>query len=383
MPADTAPVESAPAEHAPITYAEAGVDVEAGDRAIELMKASVKLAQRAEVLGGLGGFAGMFDATALAKMTRPVLATSTDGVGTKVAIAQAMDKHDTIGFDLVGMVVDDIVVCGAEPLFMTDYIATGKVVPERIAAIVSGIAAGCQIAGVALIGGETAEHPGLLEPDEYDCAGAATGVVEHADILGAHRVAAGDVVLALASSGLHSNGYSLVRKVFASAGWTFDRQVAEFGRTLGEELLEPTRVYARDLLALIRTQGIDIHSLSHVTGGGLAANLARVLPRGAFARVDRSTWTPPAVFEVVRELGQVPVADLERTLNMGIGFVAVLPADQLNLAIATLKGQGIDAWLLGRVSDLATAQVEDGVEVVRDVKGVDGGSVQVVGTHPR
>ena len=240
-----------PAEHAPITYAGAGVDVEAGDKAIELMKASVKRAQRAEVLGGLGGFAGMFDASALAKMTRPVLATSTDGVGTKVAIAQAMDKHDTIGFDLVGMVVDDIVVCGAEPLFMTDYIATGKVVPERIAAIVAGIAAGCQIAGVALIGGETAEHPGLLEPDEYDCAGAARGVVEHADILGAHRVAAGDVVLALASSGLHSNGYSLVRKVFASAGWTFDRQVAEFGRTLGEELLEPTRVYARDLLALI------------------------------------------------------------------------------------------------------------------------------------
>jgi phosphoribosylformylglycinamidine cyclo-ligase len=371
------------AEHTPITYAAAGVDVEAGDKAIELMKASVKRAQRAEVLGGLGGFAGMFDASALAKMSRPVLATSTDGVGTKVAIAQAMDKHDTIGFDLVGMVVDDIVVCGAEPLFMTDYIATGKVVPERIAAIVSGIAAGCQIAGVALIGGETAEHPGLLEPDEYDCAGAATGVVEHADILGPHRVMPGDVVLALASSGLHSNGYSLVRKVFASAGWAYDRQVAEFGRTLGEELLEPTRVYARDLLALIRTDGIDVHALSHVTGGGLAANLARVLPRDAFARVDRSTWTPPVVFDVVRELGQVPVADLERTLNMGIGFVAVLPAADLDLAIATLKGRGIDAWLLGRVSDLAMASIQDGVEVVRGVKGVDGGSVQVVGSHPR
>jgi phosphoribosylformylglycinamidine cyclo-ligase len=372
-----------PAEHTPITYAAAGVDVEAGDKAIELMKASVKRAQRAEVLGGLGGFAGMFDASALAKMSRPVLATSTDGVGTKVAIAQAMDKHDTIGFDLVGMVVDDIVVCGAEPLFMTDYIATGKVVPERIAAIVSGIAAGCQIAGVALIGGETAEHPGLLEPDEYDCAGAATGVVEHADILGPHRVMPGDVVLALASSGLHSNGYSLVRKVFASAGWAYDRQVAEFGRTLGEELLEPTRVYARDLLALIRTDGIDVHALSHVTGGGLAANLARVLPRDAFARVDRSTWTPPVVFDVVRELGQVPVADLERTLNMGIGFVAVLPAADLDLAIATLKGRGIDAWLLGRISDLAVAPIQDGVEVVRGVKGVDGGSVQVVGSHPR
>jgi phosphoribosylformylglycinamidine cyclo-ligase len=190
-------------------------------------------------------------------------------------------------------------------------------------------------------------------------------------------------VVAFASSGLHSNGYSLVRKVFASAGWALDRQVAEFGRTLGEELLEPTRVYARDLITLTRTEGIDIHALSHVTGGGLAANLARVLPPGAFARVDRSTWTPAAVFEVVREVGQVPVADLERTLNMGIGFVAVLPATQSDLAIETVRAQGIDAWLLGQVSDLSTASIQDGVEVVRGTKGVDGGSVQVVGTSPR
>jgi len=375
MPAEPTPT--------PITYAGAGVDVEAGDRAVALMKSSVKAAQRPEVLGGLGGFAGMFDASVLARMTRPVLATSTDGVGTKVAIAQAMDKHDTIGVDLVGMVVDDIVVCGAEPLFMTDYIATGKVVPERIAAIVSGIAAGCLAAGVALIGGETAEHPGLLDPDEYDCAGAATGVVEYADILGPHRVVAGDVVVALASSGLHSNGYSLVRKVFASASWAFDRQVAEFGRTLGEELLEPTRVYARDLLALSRTDGVDLHALSHVTGGGLAANFARVLPPDAFARIDRSTWTPPAVFEVVREVGRVPVADLERTLNMGVGFVAVLPAAHSDLAIEMLRTRGISAWLLGQVSDLATASIQDGAEVVRGTKGVDGGSVQVVGTSAR
>jgi phosphoribosylformylglycinamidine cyclo-ligase len=371
-----------PAEPKPITYAGAGVDVEAGDRAVALMKASVRLAQRPEVLGGLGGFAGMFDASVLARMTRPILATSTDGVGTKVAIASAMDKHDTIGFDLVAMVVDDIVVCGAEPLFMTDYIATGKVIPERIAAIVSGIAAGCAQAGAALVGGETAEHPGLLEPDEYDCAGAATGVVEYSDILGPHKVVAGDVVLALASSGLHSNGYSLVRKVFASAGWALGRQVPEFGRTLGEELLEPTRVYSRDLLALIATTGVDIHALSHVTGGGLAANLARVLPKDAFARVDRSTWTPPAVFEVVRRVGQVPLADLERTLNMGIGFVAVLPAAHSDLAIQTLKLRGISAWLLGQVSEVATTSIRDGVEVVRGTKGVDGGSVQLVGTSP-
>ena len=369
-------------EQTPITYASAGVDVEAGDRAVELMKASVRKAQRPEVLGGLGGFAGMFDASALVGMTRPVLATSTDGVGTKVAIAQALDRHDTIGFDLVGMVVDDIVVCGAEPLFMTDYIATGRVVPERIAAIVSGIAAACQQAGVALVGGETAEHPGLLDPDEYDVAGAATGVVEYADVLGPQRVVPGDVVLALGSSGLHSNGYSLVRRVVDAAGWTLDREVAEFGRTLGEELLTPTRVYSADLLHLIRTDGLDVHALSHVTGGGLAANLARVLPEGVFARLDRSTWTPPPVFTTIGELGRVPRADLERTLNMGIGFVAMLPAAHADLAIRTLEARGIPSWALGEVTALEGAPVEEGVEVVRGAKGVEGGAVQVVGEHP-
>jgi len=366
----------------PITYASAGVDVEAGDRAVELMKASVRRATRPEVLGGLGGFAGMFDASALARMTRPVLATSTDGVGTKVAIAQALDRHDTIGFDLVGMVVDDIVVCGAEPLFMTDYIATGRVVPERVAAIVSGIAAACEQARVALVGGETAEHPGLLEPDEYDVAGAATGVVEYADVLGPDRVRPGDVVLALGSSGLHSNGYSLVRRVVASAGWQLDRHVEEFGQTLGEELLTPTRVYAADLLDLVRTDGLDVHALSHVTGGGLAANLARVLPQGVLARLDRSSWTPPAVFSTVGALGQVPRADLERTLNMGVGFVAMLPADQVDAATRELASRGIPAWVLGEVEPLADASLEPGVEVVHGAKGVAGGAVQVVGDHP-
>src|SRR5665213_1271576 len=219
-----------PSEPTPITYAGAGVDVEAGDRAVALMKASVRRAQRPEVLGGLGGFAGMFDASVLARMTRPLLATSTDGVGTKVAIAQAMDKHDTIGIDLVGMVIDDLVVCGAEPLFMTDYIATGKVVPERIAAIVAGIADGCSQAGCALIGGETAEHPGLLGAHEYDVAGAGTGVVEEDSVLGAHLVTDTDVVIAMASSGLHSNGYSLARHVlFTVAGWDVERHVDELG----------------------------------------------------------------------------------------------------------------------------------------------------------
>ncbi len=369
-----------------ITYASAGVDVEAGDKAVELMKASVRRATRPEVLGGLGGFAGMFDASAIARMSRPVLATSTDGVGTKVAIAQALDIHDTIGFDLVGMVVDDIVVCGAEPLFMTDYIACGRVVPERIAAIVGGIARACEQARVALVGGETAEHPGLLEPDEYDVAGAATGVVEYADVLGPERVRAGDVVLGLASSGLHSNGFSLVRRVIAHAGWSLEREVAEFGRTLGEELLTPTRVYAADLVDLLRDPqvraGGGVHGLSHVTGGGLAANLARVLPIGLHARLDRATWTPPAVFATVARLGNVPRADLERTLNQGVGFVALVPGDAVGAATSFLAAHGIPAWVMGEVFDAAGAPIEDGVEVVRGAKGVDGGSVQVVGTHP-
>ena len=373
---------SEPEQPTSVTYADAGVDVEAGDRAVELMKASVRRATRPEVLGGLGGFAGMFDASGLAAYVRPILATSTDGVGTKVAIAQALDRHDTIGFDLVGMVVDDIVVCGAEPLFMTDYIACGKVVPERIAAIVSGIAAACEKAGVALVGGETAEHPGLLGTDEYDVAGAATGVVEHARLLGPHRVVPGDVVLGLASSGLHSNGYSLVRRVVARAGWELDRHVDEFGRTLGEELLEPTRVYSADLLDLVRTDHVDVHALSHVTGGGLAANLARVLPSQVHARLDRSSWTPPPVFEAVARLGSVHRADLERTLNMGVGFVAVLPASGVATAIERLEARGIHAWALGEVFPAEAAPLEEGVEVVRGAKGVDGGSVQVVGDHP-
>ena len=368
----------------PITYAAAGVDVEAGDRAVELMKASVRRATRPEVLGGLGGFAGLFDARGLAAYRHPVLATSTDGVGTKVAIARALDVHDTIGFDLVGMVVDDIVVCGAEPLFMTDYIACGRVVPERIAAIVGGIAAACEQARVALVGGETAEHPGLLGPDDYDVAGAATGAVERDAILGPQRVAAGDVVLALASSGLHSNGYSLVRRVVANAGLGLEQVVPELGAgcTLGEELLTPTRVYAADLLDLIATEGVDVHALSHVTGGGLAANLARVLPQGLHARVERSSWTPPPIFSLVGQWGSVPQADLERTLNMGVGFVAMLPQESVDTAVAMLAGRGIEAWVLGEVHAADGAPVEDGVEVVHGAKGVDGGSVQVVGAHP-
>ena len=327
-------------------YAEAGVSIEAGDRAVDLMTSWVQKASRPEMIGGIGGFAGLFDASALKSYERPLLATSTDGVGTKVAIAQAMDKHDTIGFDLVGMVVDDLVVCGAQPLFLTDYIATGRVVPERIAAIVKGIAEACIEAGCALIGGETAEHPGLLEPDEYDVAGAATGVVEADHLLGPGRVRPDDVVIAMESSGLHSNGYSLVRHVLLSnAGWTLDRTVDDLGRTLGEELLEPTRIYAKACLALAaQTQ---THAMCHVTGGGLASNLERVLPLELAVRIDRATWVPAPIFDLVRKVGDLPQADLERTLNCGIGMVSLTAPEDAHKAIEVLEGFGVHAWVAG------------------------------------
>ncbi len=330
----------------PSPYPAAGVDIEAGDRAVELMKTHVAATRRPEVLGGLGGFAGFFDASALARYDHPVLATSTDGVGTKVAIAQAMDVHDTIGWDLIGMLVDDLVVTGAEPLFVTDYIACGRVVPERIAAIVKGIAQACTAAGASLLGGETAEHPGLLNPDEYDIAGATTGVVEKAKILGPDRVRPDDVVLGLASSGLHSNGYSLVRKVLLTdAGWSLERHVDDFGRTLGEELLTPTKVYAKDILALI--EACDVHAISHITGGGLANNLVRVLPEGVAVRIDRGSWSPAAVFRTVQQVGGISQPDIEATLNMGVGMAVVLPQASVPAATAVLSARGIASWVLG------------------------------------
>jgi len=344
-------------------YAAAGVDIHAGDRAVELMKEWVEKSRRPEMVGGIGGFAGLFDISALKAYDRPLLASSADGVGTKVAIAQAMDKHDTIGFDLVGMLVDDLVVCGAEPLFLTDYIATGKVVPERVAAIVKGIAEACVEAGCALIGGETAEHPGLLGPDEYDVAGSTTGVVEAADLLGSERVEAGDVVVAMASSGLHSNGYSLVRHVLLQqGGLSLDTHVDELGRTLGEELLEPTRIYAKACLALAR--GTRTHAMSHVTGGGLAANLERVMPDTLGATIDRSTWAPQPVFDVVRRTGDVAQADLEMTLNCGVGMVALTAPDDADAAVALLADHGIDAWVAGEVT------------------ATPGGAVTLTGQHP-
>lgn len=361
-----------PTPTTPATYEAAGVSIEAGDKAVELMKTWVEKARRPEMVGGIGGFAGLFDASALKNYDHPLLASSADGVGTKVAIAQAMDVHHTIGFDLVGMLVDDLVVCGAEPLFLTDYIATGRVVPERVAAIVQGIAEACVQAGCALIGGETAEHPGLLGPDEYDVAGSTTGVVEAARLLGPGRVEAGDVVVAMASSGLHSNGYSLVRHVLlgaasdGGAGWSLDRHVDDLGRTLGEELLEPTRIYAKACLDLARQT--RTHAMSHITGGGLAANLARVLPDALTATLDRGTWTPQPVFDLVRRVGSVAQPDLERTLNCGVGMVAIVAPVDVDRAVALLGGHGIAAWSCGEVTDVPA--------------GMAGGSVTLQGQHP-
>ncbi|MFZ4162656.1 phosphoribosylformylglycinamidine cyclo-ligase [Streptomyces griseoincarnatus] len=332
------------------SYAAAGVDIEAGDRAVELMKEWVKKTQRPEVLGGLGGFAGLFDASALKNYERPLLASATDGVGTKVDIARQMGVYDSIGHDLVAMVMDDIVVCGAEPLFMTDYICVGKVHPERVAAIVKGIAEGCVLAGCALVGGETAEHPGLLGPDDFDVAGAGTGVVEADRLLGADRIRPGDAVIAMASSGLHSNGYSLVRHVLLErAGLSLDARVDELGRTLGEELLEPTKIYSLDCLSLLHTT--EVHAFSHVTGGGLAANLARVIPDGLHATVDRSTWTPAPVFDLVGRTGSVERLELEKTLNMGVGMIAIVPQESVDVALSTLADRGVDAWVAGEITE--------------------------------
>jgi len=331
------------------TYKESGVDIDAGDRAVELMKASIAKATRPEVMGGIGGFAGLFDASALKKLNKPLLATSTDGVGTKTEIARQMGIYDTIGEDLVAMVVDDLVVCGAEPLFMTDYIAVGKVIPERIAEIVKGIARGCEKANTALIGGETAEHPGLLKEDEFDIAGAATGVVDADKQLGSHRVKAGDLVIAMPASGFHANGYSLVRHILATQKLDLQKKYEDFSKTLGEILLTPTEIYTLDCLALIKAQPEKIRTFSHITGGGLADNTARVIPDGLIAKFDRTTWALPTEMKFMADIAKVPQGDLERTWNCGIGMVAIVDPAIADLAIRSLAARGMKAWVAGSI----------------------------------
>ena len=332
----------------PLTYAAAGVDVEAGEKAVALMRAAVESTHDPRVLGGVGGFAGLLSLDT-SRYRDPVLATSADGVGTKLLVAQDLDRHDTIGIDLVAMVVDDVVVAGAEPLFLLDYLAAGRIVPERVATIVDGVADGCRQARCALLGGETAEHPDAMAPDAYDLAGFGVGVVERDRMLGPDLVEPGDVLLALASSGLHANGFSLVRRVLERAGVGYDATPPELGRTIGEELLEPTRIYAGDLVDLLAA-GVGLHALCHVTGGGLPGNLPRALPAGLVGRVDRSSWTPPPIFGLLAELGPVDEAELARATNLGVGMVAVMPASEVERASSFLGARGVPNWVMGEVT---------------------------------
>lgn len=354
----------------PINYANAGVDISAGEEAVDKLKPWAEKARRPEVLGEIGGFAGLFRLR-LDRWREPVLASSTDGVGTKIAVAQALDVHHTIGIDLVAMVVDDLVVCGAEPMFLQDYIAVGQVVPERIAELVRGVSEGCVRAGCALLGGETAEHPGLMAPGDYDLSATGVGVVEYDDLLGPDRVRPGDVVLALGSSGLHSNGYSLARHVLLDlARMPLEGHVEEFGRTLGEELLEPTRIYAKDCLAVLAEA--DVRTYAHVTGGGLAGNLSRVMPRGLVAEVDRGTWTPAPVFALIAHRGRVEWAEMERTFNMGVGMVAVIDPQDTDRALAVLTARHVPCWVAGQVRKARDLGVDP-----------DGDRAVLRGAHPK
>jgi phosphoribosylformylglycinamidine cyclo-ligase len=328
----------------PLSYADAGVDLDAADASVELLKEHVRSTARPEVLGGIGGFGGLFQLD-LERYRQPVLVSGTDGVGTKVDLARRLGVLDTVGIDLVAMVVDDLVVTGAEPLFFNDYISVGRLVPDRVEALVKGIANGCRQAGAALVGGETAEHPGLLGEDEFDLAGFGVGIVERDAVLGPDRVRDGDVLLALPSSGLHSNGYSLVRRIVADLD--LDQQHG-LGAPLGEVLLTPTRVHAADVLAVIGQ--VETHAWCHVTGGGLPGNLPRVLPTGMGASVDTGSWERPAVFDWLAERGPIEESELWRTFNCGVGMVAILPPEAVDDAMAVLRAREVEPWVLGTVT---------------------------------
>jgi phosphoribosylformylglycinamidine cyclo-ligase len=354
----------------PLTYAQAGVDIEAGDRAVALLRAAVEATHGPRVLGGIGGFAGLWrladpvpagepgwagncgragDPGGAGLPADPVLAAASDGVGTKLLVAQALDRHDTVGIDLVAMVVDDVVVTGAEPLFVLDYLAVGRVDPERVATIVAGVAEGCRLARCALLGGETAEHPDAMAPDAYDLAGFALGMVDRDRLLGPHRVATDDVLLGLASSGLHANGFSLARQVLARSGLGYDHDLPELGTRVGEALLTPTRIYAPHLVDLLAS-GVEVHALCHVTGGGLPGNLPRSMPSGLTARIDRTSWDPPPIFKLLAELGPVTDEELSRATNLGVGMVVVLPPAEADRAARFLAEREIPSWVMGEVA---------------------------------
>ena len=329
-------------------YKKAGVDIEAGYKSVELMKKHVQATMRPEVLGGIGGFAGAFDLSAIKNMEEPILLSGTDGCGTKVKLAFVMDKHDTIGIDAVAMCVNDIACSGGEPLFFLDYIACGKNYPEKIATIVKGVAEGCIQSECALVGGETAEHPGLMEEDEYDLAGFAVGVVDKKDLINGSDMKPGDVLIGMASSGVHSNGFSLVRKVFEMTKESLDTYYDELGKTLGEALLAPTRIYVKALKA-VKNAGVKVKGCSHITGGGFYENIPRMLPDGVRAVVKKDSYEVPAIFKLMQKTGDIEEQMMYNTYNMGIGMVvAVDPAD-VEKTIVAMKEAGDTPYIIGQI----------------------------------
>ena len=329
-------------------YKKAGVDIEAGYKSVELMKKHVQATMRPEVLGGIGGFAGAFDLSAIKNMEEPILLSGTDGCGTKVKLAFVMDKHDTIGIDAVAMCVNDIACSGGEPLFFLDYIACGKNYPEKIATIVKGVAEGCIQSECALVGGETAEHPGLMEEDEYDLAGFAVGVVDKKDLINGSDMKPGDVLIGMASSGVHSNGFSLVRKVFEMTKESLDTYYDELGKTLGEALLAPTRIYVKALKA-VKNAGVKVKGCSHITGGGFYENIPRMLPDGVRAVVKKDSYEVPAIFKLMQKTGDIEEQMMYNTYNMGIGMVvAVDPAD-VEKTMAAMKEAGDTPYIFGQI----------------------------------
>jgi phosphoribosylformylglycinamidine cyclo-ligase len=329
------------------TYKEAGVDIDAGEKFVEEISPIVKTTMRPEVIGSLGGFSGLFSLN-VGRYRDPLLVAATDGVGTKLKVANAVGNHQTVGIDLVAMCVNDIIVCGAEPLFFLDYFATAHLDVEQGKQVVAGIAEGCRQAGCALLGGETAEMPGFYQPGEYDLAGFGVGVVERGGVLGTHKVKEGDVLLGLASSGLHSNGFSLVRKVLMEQeGNRLDSVPSGLSVSLGEELLRPTRIYVKLCLELIKQ--VEVHALAHITGGGLPGNLPRVLPEDMGAVVQKDSWTIKPIFQLVQQAGKVEDVEMLRTFNMGVGMVAVLAPDSLEAAQEVAATHEVESWLIGRV----------------------------------
>ena len=329
-------------------YKNAGVDIEAGYKSVELMKASVKKTMREEVIGGLGGFSGAFSLKKIKEMEDPVLLSGTDGCGTKVKLAFLMDKHDTIGIDAVAMCVNDIACAGGEPLFFLDYIACGKNYPEKIATIVGGVAEGCLQSGAALIGGETAEHPGLMPEDEYDIGGFAVGVVERKDLITGENIKPGDVLVGIASSGVHSNGFSLVRKVFEMTKESLDTYYDELGKTLGEALIAPTKIYVKALRG-VKDAGITIKGCSHITGGGFYENIPRMLPDGVRAVVQKDSYEVPAIFKLMAKTGNIEEQMMYNTYNMGIGMMLAVDAADADKTVAALQAAGEEAFVVGHV----------------------------------